>query len=432
MPLRVLIAGGGLGGLTLAHGLRSAGLLPRVFERGTAHLDLSISYRIHIDPSGSRALQRCLPADLWRDFEARSAAPPRGIAFATERLTQLAFFPEQPEPHPDRAGDPTAHSHPISRSGLRQLLCRGVEDVLAFDKRVVGFEQHPDTGVDLRFADGSSVHGDVLVGADGSASPVRKQLLPNARVVDTGVAGIAGKVYLNDRTRQLIGERLLRQMTMVLPVHGFGMFLAPFRRPDDRPASESALDLPEHLFWVVIGQASTFKLSSGWDAATHLASGTELRDLALRTAAPWHPLLRQLIAEADLESLLGVPLHSSEPVPAWPTSRVTLLGDAIHTMTPLQGLGGNTALRDAALLTHHLVRADRGQSSLTQSIAAYERDMRQYGFEAVQRSLQVSESVASTSTVGRIAFRTVLTTVNAVPPLGNMFFKRPSESLPAA
>ncbi len=424
MPLRVLIAGGGLGGLTLAHGLRSAGLQPYVFERTPATVDLSLSYRIHIDPSGSRALYRCLPSDLWRDFEAHSAAPPHGIAFATERLSPLAFFPE------DAPRDAAGRSHPISRSGLRHLLSRGLQDVLAFDKRVVGFEQHPQRGVELLFADGSSVHGDVLVGADGSTSPVRKQLLPGARVVDTRVAGIAGKVYLNDHTRQLIGERLLRQMTMVLPLHGFGMFLAPFRRAArsaDHPTLESALDLPEHLFWVVIGRASAF----GWDAAARQTSPDELRHLALRTAKRWHPLLRQLILEADLDSLLGVPLHSSEPVPAWPTSRVTLLGDAIHTMTPLQGLGGNTALRDAAVLAHHLARADRGQASLTEAIGTYERDMRQYAFEAVHGSLQMSESVASTNMLARIAFRTVLTTVNAVPPLGDLMFKRPSEFQPS-
>jgi 2-polyprenyl-6-methoxyphenol hydroxylase-like FAD-dependent oxidoreductase len=422
MPLRVLIAGGGLGGLTLAHGLRAAGLEPRVFERGPAHVDLTTSYRIHIDPSGSRALRRCLPPALWCDFEARSAAAPSGIAFATERLAQLAFFPEA-DPH----GDNAARSHPISRSGLRQLLCTDLEDVLSFDTRVVSFEQHPRDGVHLQFADGTSAHGDVLVGADGSSSPVRKQLLPAARVFDSGVVGIAGKVYLKERTRQLIGERLLRQMTMVLPVHGFGLFLAPFRRPDNRPESASMLDLPEHLFWVLIGRSSAF----GWDAGTRHDSGRELRDLALRTADGWHPLLRQLIVEADVDTVAGAPLHSSEPVPSWPTTRVTLLGDAIHTMTPLQGLGGNTALRDAAVLTQQLTRVERGQSDLVEAIAAYERDMRGYGFEAVQRSLQVSESVASTSTVGRVAFRTVLNAANAIPPLGNLLFKRPAEFLPA-
>ncbi len=185
---------------------------------------------------------------------------------------------------------------------------------------------------------------------------------------------------------------------------------------------------PEHLFWVVIGRSSAF----GWDASARGASSTELRDLALHTAARWHPLLRELITQAVVDSVIGVPLHSSEPVAAWPTTRVTLLGDAIHTMTPLQGLGGNTALRDAAVLTHHLVRADRGQSDLLEAIAAYEQDMRQYGFEAVQRSLQVSDAVASTSTVGRVAFRTVLNAANAVPPLGNVLFKRPAEFRPAA
>src|SRR3954471_22746482 len=127
MPLRVLIAGGGLGGLTLAHGLRSAGLQPRVFECAPAHVDLALSYRIHIDPSGSRALERCLPPDLWRDFEAHSAAAPHGIAFTTERLSQLASFAE------DATQDATGRPHPISRSGLRQLLSRGLEDVLSFD-----------------------------------------------------------------------------------------------------------------------------------------------------------------------------------------------------------------------------------------------------------------------------------------------------------
>ena len=58
--------------------------------------------------------------------------------------------------------------------------------------------------------------------------------------------------------------------------------------------------------------------------------------------------------------------------------------------------------------------------------------MRQYAFEAVHSSKQMSESVASTNMLARIGFRTVLSTVNAVPPLGNAMFKRPSEFQPAA
>src|SRR6202011_2575890 len=96
MSLRVLIAGGGLGGLTLAHGLRQAGLDVQVFERQAPPTtsDLTTSYRIHIDPTGSRALHSCLPAERWEAFTAQAAAPLRGIAFTTEHLTTLGFIPD--------------------------------------------------------------------------------------------------------------------------------------------------------------------------------------------------------------------------------------------------------------------------------------------------------------------------------------------------
>src|SRR6185436_12744742 len=117
MSLRVVIAGAGLGGLALPHRLRQSGLEPLVFEREPAHVDLAASYRIHIDALGSRALRACLQDDLWHTFEQRSAVAPRGIAFVTERLDPLAFIADA-----DPGAGAAARSHPISRSGLRQLL----------------------------------------------------------------------------------------------------------------------------------------------------------------------------------------------------------------------------------------------------------------------------------------------------------------------
>src|SRR5438132_5298836 len=138
MSMRVLIAGGGLGGLTLAHGLRKAGIEPAVFERGPARAALTTSYRIHIDATGSRALHACLPPDRWLEFERRSAASPRGIAFTTEQLDHLAFIAEADPVH-----EPVARAHPTSRAGLRQLLLSGLEDVVAFDTAVVTYEHRP-------------------------------------------------------------------------------------------------------------------------------------------------------------------------------------------------------------------------------------------------------------------------------------------------
>ncbi len=79
------------------------------------------------------------------------------------------------------------------------------------------------------------------------------------------------------------------------------------------------------------------------------------------------------------------PFH--EPVERWQTTNVTLLGDAIHTMTPARGVGGNTALRDAELLHHKLVDVATGGVPLVQAKEEYETAMLRYGFEAVANSL---------------------------------------------
>jgi 2-polyprenyl-6-methoxyphenol hydroxylase-like FAD-dependent oxidoreductase len=161
-------------------------------------------------------------------------------------------------------------------------------------------------------------------------------------------------------------------------------------------------------------------------------TSAQLRHQALANAESWQPLLRWIIAESDPNSLVGVPLHTSVPVPAWPTTSVTLLGDAIHTMTPLQGLGGNTALRDAAVLRYHLVEADRGWDELVSAIHAYESGMLEYGFDAVQRSLQVSNAVTSSNVVGRTAFRVALRAADRLPWLHQRLFERPVVELPSA
>jgi salicylate hydroxylase len=80
-----------------------------------------------------------------------------------------------------------------------------------------------------------------------------------------------------------------------------------------------------------------------------------------------------------------VALRSSERVAPWPTTSVTLLGDAIHTMSPARGLGANTALKDAELLCRNLAKITR-RDQLLDAVSAYERDMLLYGFDAVEVS----------------------------------------------
>jgi 2-polyprenyl-6-methoxyphenol hydroxylase-like FAD-dependent oxidoreductase len=83
---------------------------------------------------------------------------------------------------------------------------------------------------------------------------------------------------------------------------------------------------------------------------------------------------------------IRIAIRVSVPIGPWPATRVTLLGDAIHAMSPARGSGANTALRDAALLAKELRSAARGDKPVVQAIAGYEREMVDHGFAAVRGS----------------------------------------------
>ena len=102
-------------------------------------------------------------------------------------------------------------------------------------------------------------------------------------------------------------------------------------------------------------------------------------------------------------------IRSATPVRPWRSGRVTLLGDAVHSMTPMAGIGANTALRDAALLRRVL-----RERPLDAAVAEYERQMLRYGFAAVRASLRNARLAASAGRVRRAGLRTALRLVGAV------------------
>ena len=82
-----------------------------------------------------------------------------------------------------------------------------------------------------------------------------------------------------------------------------------------------------------------------------------------------------------------VNIRSARAVKQWQTTNVTLLGDAIHTMSPGRGEGANIAPRDACLLRHALVDVVTKGVPLAHAKARYETEMLRYGFEVVAASL---------------------------------------------
>jgi 2-polyprenyl-6-methoxyphenol hydroxylase-like FAD-dependent oxidoreductase len=129
------------------------------------------------------------------------------------------------------------------------------------------------------------------------------------------------------------------------------------------------------------------------EAEMWAAPPARLHTAARRVTAGWHPALVELVDVSDGPSLFVLAIRAALPVSAWPTGRITLLGDAIHATTPVGGTGANTALRDAALLADCLVEVSRGGGDPRARLSRYEDQMLGYGFEAVRRSLRGAEHI---------------------------------------
>jgi salicylate hydroxylase len=406
----VMIIGGGIGGLCLAQGLRGAGIPVAVYERTQARTDWLQGYRIHIDPHGSRALHDCLPPAVWQQFLDSVSVNAGGFGFATEHLDDLLRFAGA-EILPE-AGPADTH-YGASRISLREVLLTDLDDVVRLGKTFQRYEIGADRRVIAHFSDGTSATADILIGADGANSRVRQQLLPHAERIDTGV--LAGGKHRLDGAG--LPRVLCEDANIVIPAASGFLFTAVWQ-PDRKNIVDNAAppgflldNATAYTFWAYADAASRFP------ANTEALNGADLQEMVLDRTTGWAPALRELIGGSDPATVNALWVRSSTPVDPWQTARVTLLGDAIHNMTPMAGIGANTALRDADLLRRQLIAVASGERDLVPALHEYEERMRDYGFAAVKRSLSNARRAGSANRVARGAFRTVLRIIAAVPPL---------------
>ena len=384
-PSRVLIAGGGIGGLCLAQGLRRAGVDVTVFERASAPEEFREGYRLHIDPDGSRALHACLPPDRFELLRAACGRPPLAFAFINERLGTLMSVDVV---RPGETPDPVAAHRSLNRYTLRQVLLDGIEEHVRFGKELVRYESD-GRHVTAFFADGTEASGRVLIGAEGGHSRVRAQLLPHAARVDTGVVSIGGRLPLTADVRALLPDQLNRGPAMVLAPGGINMFLALHEHgePDGGarvPERMLPPDRGDYLVWALTGRPKALGLPDDAPGDGGL-DGLPYRR-ALAATRSWHERVHRLVAQTDPATVSTIRIRTAPEVKPWPSTNVTVMGDAIHSMPPSRGVGANTALRDAALLAKNLAAALPDGDPIP-AIADYEKRMRRYGFAAVRTSM---------------------------------------------
>jgi 2-polyprenyl-6-methoxyphenol hydroxylase-like FAD-dependent oxidoreductase len=405
--LRVAVAGGGLGGLCLAQGLLKAGVDVMVYERDAQLAGRRQGYRLHVDARAGLALEQCLPPGSLAVFQATCSEASTRLTVVSERLRVLS------EQHRTTDADPYASatlSTSVNRQTLREVLAAGLDGRLVFGCELTGYELAGQGdgrgGVRLHFADGRQAEADLLVGADGVGSAVRRQYLPAAAPADTGKRCVYGTIPLGPGEADRLPSALRDGFTAVIGGQvGMATGVVRFRQ---RPEQAAPWLSPagDYLMWAVAGDGRRFGVA---DERLTAMSPAELHALTARLIRSWHPDLRALHARAAVDETFLVRIRTSPPVPPWPPSRVTVLGDAIHAMSPARGSGANTALQDAALLCRMLTGAAgngartglagsgtaRNGGELIAAVGEYERQMRDYGYAAVAAS-QAAEAETGT------------------------------------
>jgi 2-polyprenyl-6-methoxyphenol hydroxylase-like FAD-dependent oxidoreductase len=252
-----------------------------------------------------------------------------------------------------------------------------------FGKTFQRFDETDDGRVVAHFADGTSADGALLVGADGTKSAVRARIAPDAVIDDLGYA-IYGKTPITPGLLDWVPEVLVDSFNRITGPDGFGVSVATCRVAEPVVDAAARLapgvrltEIPDYFSWTMSLTDESFRNA---DAPTlHLLAGTLVREC--------HLALRRIIDEADVSATFPVAIGSARPIAPWQARSVTLLGDAIHTMSPGRGDGANIALRDAALLREALVDVAANRATLAEAKTRYETTMLRYGFEAVSASL---------------------------------------------
>ncbi|WPH02252.1 putative zeaxanthin epoxidase, chloroplastic [Acrodontium crateriforme] len=410
-PKPILISGAGLSSLLLAQSLLRSKIPFKIFERDASVSFRAQGYRLRLSTEGLDAIENVLgPEEFSKFFDVCGKTGGAGVkiidAITGEEVTESKktsgegqkgggngggalqdVSRKRDEPHLNDEADKDSPRSLASRDGkvigisrgdMRKFFLRGLDDYIQWAHKVTGYEITA-TGVHAIFADGSkSEEGDMLIGGDGIYSGVARQLSPSLKVFDTGSRGIHGQA--SSTAFKGLGEGVWRIVDDSNPKGR--MFIITNVRSGDK-------DDPEIQLGWTIGSAPGVINAPNDD---YSLVGAPAADLAKSLTKNWHPRLRPLIDEMDVANAAFWKITCSTPtgVPEWKNEpRVTVIGDAVHSMTPAGGIGANTAVQDSALLGRLIGEAGGFKEGVT---AAYEKEMRVYGSEAVKTSYGMAKS----------------------------------------
>ena len=353
--MRVVVAGGGIVGLVSAIALRQQGIEAVVCEQAPeiravgAGLGLWANALAVFDGLGIGERVRA----IGRPAEMRFRGP-------TGRVIETPGFAEE------------YHQYLlVHRAKLNDLLAETVgSQSIRLNARVVGYKE-TDSGVVASLEDGSTVEGDVLVGADGAYSQVRSCLIPDSDAVEH--------------------EGHLAWRAVVAPPEGVAIEKSVIVVGEQRTRGGYVPTVDGTVYWLVNQFGSGALEDTRKDQARQRA--------ALMDTTGWNPALLALIEATPEEDVLLNQIMLVPPLPRWASDRVVLVGDAAHALSPHITAGATLGVEDAVLLARLLATSD----DVPAALAAYQDDrIPQY-----RRVLELSKNVEDSPTPEKFALNYV-------------------------
>ncbi|GAC35186.1 FAD-dependent monooxygenase [Paraglaciecola polaris] len=327
MPNNIIIAGGGIGGLSAALALKRKGFTVHVLEKSDALGEVGAG--IQLSPNAMHVLMQLGLSDAILSL---GFLPQYATMRHYQDGSEYLRMPLGQEARQKYAA-PYVHVHraDLHRVLYQAALERGVK--ISLNAQVEHYQHvagSTGTEVLIRLHDGGQLRCDVLVGADGIRSSVKKCMLPQSALEFTGHVAWRGTLKSKDVPASLVKPEANLWI-------GPGAHLVSYYVRGGEEINVIAVQEREQWNderWSVPGDIS------------------ELR----QAFSSWHPDVTQLLNKLDSCFLWG--LFASQPLVSWVDGQVALLGDACHPMLPFVAQGAAMAIEDGFSLANALENAE--------------------------------------------------------------------------